>query len=98
MKRPTERDFEASDRSGVQITKSSVTDYRLADSHDVATVGTVSMDPTVRHGTAGGLGDYSAHWHEVYFAFIRRFWQNTGKQVMDGVAELYEGLAANAGE
>lgn len=47
-------------------TKSSFTYYRLAYFHDVATVGAVSMDPTVRHGTAGGLGDYSAHSHEVY--------------------------------
>jgi hypothetical protein len=29
------------------------------------------MDPTVRRGKAGGLGDYSAHSHEVY-AIARR--------------------------
>jgi hypothetical protein len=60
MKRPTESDFEASGRGGaIEIrfkpTKSSFIYYRLADSHDVATVGAVSMDPTVRHGRLGRL-------------------------------------------
>jgi hypothetical protein len=68
MKRPTESDFEASDRGGaIEIrfkpTKSSFIYYRLADSHDVATVGAVAW--TQPYDT-GGLGDYSAHSHEVY--------------------------------
>jgi hypothetical protein len=57
MKRPTESDFEGSGRSGAievrfKPTISSFTYYRLAYSHDVATVGAVKHGPnrTTRDG------------------------------------------------